>query len=352
MIVNPHRAGTTILALALCLGLASCESEKARAAATQFAFSWETTVKVMGLAYLSDLQETEKQSRSIEPTREAIHAEGSEAMWREAQQLDTLVLYVARCLDTNIRANIARPEGEAGRPPISVEFPDARLNGLLGLDSSAGENPQAAVVALHKAIDRFADTVGVGKEFRQTKERREQTDGRTAKDDGTEPGWPKIREAKMRTASERKTKLAGERALIETEVRNAKAPPGFSGAKWLMSPEEVKHVRPNATPEDPGYMSEIMDWIGRPVRVRYCFDNGFLVTVVVTFRETTAGDFEKTQNALQNTHGTMPALRKGGDFLLSSDHKMGRFSVWHVLQLSNIEQVIYARNNPSLIPGF
>lgn len=207
MIINSQSAPRMILALALCLGLAGCESEKSRRAAFQFAYSWELTV-MGGFIYVSDAGKMEQFFRENDPVREVMKEEGSPAMWREAQQLDTLILYVARCLDANIQAHLARLEEPAAGPPIPVEFPDVALNRLLGLDASAGENPKKALLALHEAITRFAEAVGVGKQFKDEIGRKAQ---KIAEQDSPAAkrlaglSWPEIVEGRMTMARARKT---------------------------------------------------------------------------------------------------------------------------------------------------
>ncbi len=207
MIMNSQRRPGMILALALCLGLAGCESAKARRAALQFAYSWELNV-MSGLIFVADAGKMEQFSRENEPAREVMKAEGSPAMWREAQQLDTLILYVVRCLDTNIQTYLTRLDEPAAGPLTPVEFPDDALNRLLGLDASAGENPKKALLALHEAIRRFADAAGVGRQFkdeiaRKTKELAENRSPSSKR--LAELSWPQVVEGRMAEARARKT---------------------------------------------------------------------------------------------------------------------------------------------------
>lgn len=333
------------LLFAFCLAVASCESGKARDAALQYAFALEQTVKGMGLIYMSDLAEVRKQVRHIQPVKDVIEADGSEKMKSAAGQLEVLVLYVGECLDNNVRANVARPEGDP--KPVPVDFPNQTLNALLGLNvQESATDPKKALTALRAAIVRFAHDTGIEKDYREALQRREAADvAQPDRNPKADPTWAAIVEAKVKTERERKTKLAAERSGIEKEVVAAKAPPGFAGAKWLMSPEEVKSVRPNVAREDNDYLIETMEWLGRPAKVRYGFDNGFLIRVIISFTDNPAeGAFDKIQNDLQEMHGKMPAPRDNGEFF-ASHFKLGRFAVWHILHPSKIEQVLYAREN-------
>ncbi len=256
MIMNPQRAAGMILGLTLCLCLSGCESSKARAAAVQFAFSWEQTVWD-GFIWLSDVEKLEELSRKHDPVREVMKEEGPPAMWREAQQLDTLFFYVARCLDANIAANIGRREEAAARPPIPVEFPDAALNRLLGLDASAGENPKKALLALEQAITRFADAVGVGQQFQdeidKAKEIVEKDSPAAKRLAGL--SWPEIMEGRIIMARARKAA----RERIEEAARDADAtslsssvaPSPSAGPESIADRKALDEVKARAQAGDP-----------------------------------------------------------------------------------------------------
>ncbi|MEO7168703.1 MAG: hypothetical protein ABI016_16930 [Chthoniobacterales bacterium] len=354
----------TALLLALCFGLTSCQasSSKSRAESIQFAYSWEQTINALGLPGMADLQEVESQARTLEPERTALQADGSEVVRREAEQLDTLILYVARSLDENLKANVTLPEGVSGGKPVPVDFPNSTLNTLLGLNGDGGdETPQKALTALHEAIVRFAKAAGVEQDFLGAKRRKEQADAETGrKASAPAPTWPQIRNAAIQVASQKKTFHARERELAESEASALKAPVGFAGAKWRMYPEEVKNVRPKTVPDPEGNLSEAMEWLGRPAMAKYIFDQvfdqkptleivaggrpKFLVTVIVTFQgRATRADMDKTQAYLQTAHGNMPTLSATVEYSLVSHYKQGRISIWHRLRQDNIEEVVFAR---------
>jgi hypothetical protein len=346
---------TSLACLAgICLGLASCESSKGRAAAVQFAFSWEQTIKVLGFGYMSDMHEVEKQSRRIEQESDSLRANASESTQKEARQLDALILYVARCLSQNIKDNAARPETSGLLP---VNFPDATFNQLLGLDPKNGDaSAQKSIAALHGAIVRFAENVGVGGDYKDALKRREESDARQGpqKDSNPESTWAQVRELKLRAGQTIRTALAADRDKVETQARQAKAPSGFGPVKWLMYPEEVKKACPKATPDSDGNLVEKTEWLGRAAEVQYRFENGFLVTIRVSFEDKgSEGSFAATQQALLSNYA-MSTPKETDDFALQSTYAMGaqgshvvRFSVLHVLGKASLrfEWVYFSRED-------
>jgi hypothetical protein len=350
--------GAAFVAL-FCLGFFSCNSSsrEARAAAVQFAYSWEQTIRVLGLLDLSDLKAVEAQSRNLEAARTALRTAGSEAMRKEADQLDNLILYVARSLEENIRVNSARPESDAARAPIPVDFSNPSFNKLLGVEQKEGDdNPPKALAGLHQAIVRFAENTGVGKEFKEALEERKQADA--AQGGGgpvtTELGWVEIRDEKVRATRKKNASLASQRDKVEKDAAAASAPVGFAGAKWLMHADEVRRIRPNTTTDADGDLVESMEWLGRPARVWYNFSNDFLVMVSVSFGRATEADYATTQGFLQGIYGRMPEADKTERYLLSSHYTTGltsghivRFSISHVLGTppSSVEVVVYSRED-------
>ena len=344
---------------ALCLALLSCHTpnREANEAAVHFAYSWEQTIRVLGLQDLSDLKAVETQSRNLDPERVALRAFGSETMKAEGDQLDNLILYVARTLDENIRVNSTRSELAVSRAPIAVDFANPSLNKLLGLDPKEGDNnPPKALAALHEAIIRFADKTGVGKEFKEALDQRNQADA--AQGGGgpvtTELSWLEIREEKVRASRKKAASLASQRDKVEKDAAAANAPVGFAGAKWLMHPDEVRHVRPNTTVDADGDLVESMEWLGRPARVWYNFSNDFLVMVSISFGRASEAEFAMTQGFLQGLYGRMPAADKTEKYLLSSHYTTGltsghivRFSISHVLGTppASVELVVYSRED-------
>jgi hypothetical protein len=346
---------TSLVCLAgICVGLASCESSKGREAAVQFAFSWEQTIKVLGFGYMSDIREVEKHSRLIERESESLRANASASTQREARQLNALILYVARCLSLNIKDNVARPQSSELLP---VNFPDAALNQLLGLDSKDGDaSAEKSIAALHAAIVRFAEKVGVGSDYKDALKRREESDARQGpqKKSGPEPTWAQVRELKLRAAQTIRTALAAERDKVETQARQAKAPSGFGPVKWLMYPEEVKKACPKAISDSEGNLVEKTEWLGRAAEIEYRFENGFLVTIRVSFEDKgSETSFAATEQSLR-TNYAMSTPKETDEFALQSTYAMGvqgshvvRFSVLHVLgkSSSRFEWVYFSRED-------
>jgi hypothetical protein len=341
-----------------CMGLTSCESAKGRRAAVQFAYSWEQTIKVLGFGSMSDLREVERQSRSMEREREGLHAEASESTQTEARQLDALILYVARCLNQNIRENAARDETDAARGPLPVNFPDANLNQLLGLDQKDGDaSAEKSMAALHAAVLRFAEKVGVGGDFKDALRRREESDAAqgTRKEPRPEATWAQVRDMKLKAAQATKAALAGDRNKVENQAMRAKAPSGFGPAKWLMYPDEVKKVCPNATSDSEGNLVETTQWLERPVKIEYKFENGFLVTIHVAFEgNSNETDFAATQHSLENSYKMSSPEKEMEKFALYSNYSMGvrdthvvRFGVLHILgkSPSRLELIIFSRED-------
>jgi hypothetical protein len=131
--------------------------------------------------------------------------------------------------------------------------------------------------------------------------------------------------------------------IVEAEARALKAPTGFAGVKWLLNMDEVKALRPKARPWDEDALFEPMEWLGRSAAVTYRFDGGLFVIAIVTMRNATPEDYEKTQKYLESEYGNMPAPAKTADFVLSSTYKQGRFSIMHTLRPNKNEQVTIFR---------
>ena len=347
----------SLAALTFLAGLTSCESSKGREAALQFAYSWEQTIKVLGFGSMSDLQAVERQSRENEQVRDWLRANASKSTQTEAWKLDSLILYVARSLNQNIKDNAARPETDAAHGLLPVNFPDAALNQLLGLDPKEGDaSAEKSIGALRAAVVRFAEKVGVGGDYKDALRRRDESDAAqgTRKDPSPEPTWAQVRDLKLRAAQAMKTALGADRKNVEKQAMQANAPSGFGPAKWLMYPEEVKNVCPNATVDSDGNLVEKTTWLGRDVNVRYKFENGFLVTITVSFEgESTEASFAATQQSLESSY-KMSSPKQMDPFLLSSSYSMGvkdshvvRFTILHVLggSASGLELVIYSRED-------
>ena len=131
--------------------------------------------------------------------------------------------------------------------------------------------------------------------------------------------------------------------LVGTAARRLKAPGGFAGTRWLMSPDEVKAARPKARPSGDD-LFEAMEWLDRPVAVTYDFENNFLVAVHVIFSKAAAeGEFEKTQDYLQTAHGKMSVPKKTGDYLLLSTYEQEQFAIHHILRPDRSESVTFFR---------
>jgi hypothetical protein len=345
------------LLLAIALGLWSCESSKGHAALLQYAFSWEQIIKALGFPYMSDLSAMEKQSREMGEQRERLRAHASDGAQEAARQLDSLILYVAKCLDQNIKENAARPESDLAAGFLQVKFPDASLNTLLGLDPKEGDaSAERSIEALHTAIRRFADKVGVASDFQDAVRRREESDRAGADRTKSEiaPTFAKVRAEKLRVIRAKKALLEGNREKAEKQALDVKGPAGFGAAKWLMYPDEVRKACPNATPDAEGNLVEKTVWIDRPVKVTYKFENGFLIRVMIAFEgPSDESSFAATQKFLEGTY-KMPKPRESEPFLLASDYQTGslgdhviQFSILHVLGTgaSHLEQVIYARED-------
>jgi hypothetical protein len=343
---------------AFCIGLTSCESAKGRRAAVQYAYSWEQTIKVLSFGSMSDLREVERQSRSMEQEREWLRAEASESTQSEARQLDALILYVARCLNQNIKENAARSETDAAHGLLPVNFPDANFNQLLGLDPKDGDaSAERSLAALHAAVLRFAEKVGVGGDFKDALRRKEESEEAPGnrKVASPPPTWAQVRDMKLRAAQTTKAALTADRNKIENQTQRAKAPSGFGPAKWLMHPEEVKGVCPNATVDSDGNLVEKTKWLGRGVKVEYKFENGFLVTIHVAFEgKSNEADFAATQQSLESSYKMSAPEKKMEEFALYSNYSMGvqdshlvRFGVLHILgkASSGLELIIFSRED-------
>ncbi len=312
---------------------------------------------MLGFDSMSDLQTVESHSREMEKVRDWLRADASKSTQTEARHLDELILYVARSLNQNIKDNVARPETGAAPGLLPVNFPDAALNKLLGLDPKEGDaSAEKSIAALHAAIVRFAEKVGAGRDYKEALRRREESDAAHGdrKDPSSKLTWAQVRDLKLKAAQAMKTALRGDRNKVEKQAMQANAPSGFGPAKWLMYPEEVKNVCPKATVDPDGNLVEKTTWLGRDVNVRYKFENGFLVTIIVSFEgQSTAASFAATQQSLLSSY-KMSSPREMDPFLLYSSYSMGvqdshivRFGVLHILgkSSSGLESVIYSRED-------
>lgn len=68
----------------------------------------------------------------------------------------------------------------------------------------------------------------------------------------------------------------------------------------------------------------------------------------VSFKRPKRNSADLDQRQASQTHGAGWLSRKGGHFLKSSHYKKDRFFIWHLLQPSNIEQVVLSRDNDLL----
>jgi hypothetical protein len=135
-----------------------------------------------------------------------------------------------------------------------------------------------------------------------------------------------------------------QRGVIEKLATDSKAPLGFEGAKWMMSPAEVRAVRPKAIVTDDGGLEEKTEWLGRTATVNYGFGALGLLQVIVTFSDHASPEtYEKTRSALESKYGTLPAAAQGEGFILVSNYKKSLFSTMHGLRTSNIEQVVFKK---------
>lgn len=127
------------------------------------------------------------------------------------------------------------------------------------------------------------------------------------------------------------------RAMVEVEgeARRVGGPTGLFGAKWLMSPAEVRRVRPNATHVSDDQLLETVQAFDRSSNVGYFFDNDYLLIIVVTFNDVdprgAIGQYMRTQRHLGEAYGSMPSPQPSERYQLDSSKKMGRFSVQHLL---------------------
>jgi hypothetical protein len=131
--------------------------------------------------------------------------------------------------------------------------------------------------------------------------------------------------------------------IVEEEAKALKAPTGFAGAKWLLTVDEVKALRPKAIAEGADHLWEEMEWLGRTASVSYGFNDGQFVIAIVGLSDATPATFDKTQKYLESEYGKMPAAAKTDKFLLSSTYKQGRFCIVHTLGPNKSEQVTIFR---------
>jgi len=328
------------------LALVSCDSEKSREGAMQFAYSWSQTIKTLGLAGLANYQGVRQLRGQDEQTRQVVRAECSQKVNKAADELDEMIFYVSRSLADNVEANFTAIERDPAATRIPLTFPKAALNARLGLDANGGDlNAERAVAGLRQKIVEFTRTARVEKELasRLAAGGKEgiTVDSAFGQKDSN---WTALREEMLSGLIQQDVLRRSQRKVIEKLAKDSKAAPGFEGAEWLMSRAEVRAVRPNAALTEDGGLQERMEWLGRSASVKYGFGYLGLLHVIVTFSDYASLEtYEKTRSALESSYGPMPAAGPGAGFSYVSNYKKSLFSIQHGLRASNTEQVVFEK---------
>jgi hypothetical protein len=272
--------------------------------------------------------------------RAILRKDGSGKVNKAADELEELILYVARSFTDNLEANYALVESDRAAARIPLAFANPALNSRLGLDASEGDKSAERVLpALRQAIAGFANVARVDKEFARQVEASRKSGG--AKD-SPPGGWPDVREELLTSYLQFNVLRKDQRRVVEKLATEAKAPSGFENTKWHMSLAEVRTARPNAKVGEDGYLEERSEWLGRPVIVNYSFGTLGLLQVIVTYSDyASLESYEKTRAALETAHGTMPPASKDNEFELVSKYRKSLFSIVHGLRPSNTEQVVF-----------
>ncbi len=150
----------------------------ARQAAIEFAKGWGSNIEMLGISGLTDARALKEYSAQLDPHRKVIRESGSKALQGAAEQLDTLMTYVARSISEDNDAWLAKlaalgetpakalpPEKVPPRPPTA--FRDAKLNALLGIEAHEDPyaNPRRITAVLHLTMVRFTRAAGVYEEM-------------------------------------------------------------------------------------------------------------------------------------------------------------------------------------------
>jgi hypothetical protein len=146
---------------------------------------------------------------------------------------------------------------------------------------------------------------------------------------------------------------AGRQAAINqvaSDAASSGAPVGLLGAKWLMSMDEVRRIRPEVALGEPSQLIEVADAFGRMASIMYSFEDDALLLIVVSFLDSAAPTFmrnyDSTQELLTSQFGSLSEPLPTSDYRLRSTRTIGRFAVAHLLsepQGYRVEQVLMYR---------
>ena len=135
--------------------------------------------------------------------------------------------------------------------------------------------------------------------------------------------------------TEQSAKAAAQRDVVQSvaaEARAIKAPSGLLGATWLMTPDQVRSIRPNTSRVDSETLRERAIVFGRPASIDYLFRDNLLTLIIATFdppSEETS--YNEMQRVLSSEFGAMPNPVPTADYTKSSKKVFDRFVVNHVI---------------------
>jgi len=119
---------------------------------------------------------------------------------------------------------------------------------------------------------------------------------------------------------------------VERDAAALGAPAGLFGAKWLMSPKEVKAILPAARAAAPDVLGEDRPVYDRPATVEFHFTQNALLAIAVRFAGASSpSEYERVQARLSKDYGAMTRPARAGNCLLFSSKKMKQFVVQHCL---------------------
>lgn len=122
-------------------------------------------------------------------------------------------------------------------------------------------------------------------------------------------------------------------AQVLQQSQQEGAPTGFGDVLWLMSPAEVRVVRPNvAAGIQKDELVEFMSLYGRTGAICYVFDQNILTMIYITLpAPATNADFDAIQSQLVAQYGKMSVPVSSNTYELISERKWSRVRLAHVL---------------------
>lgn len=120
--------------------------------------------------------------------------------------------------------------------------------------------------------------------------------------------------------------------IIERGATQAGAPTGLLGVKWLMTPQEVRSIRPDVHEHDSDTLAEDAEMFGLPVVVSYRFIKDMFLMGQVTFpNPATEESYRALRPQIEAECGLLPEPQETEEYALYSMSERGGVRVAHLL---------------------